>query len=330
MKTTKIHFLLFATSLSVLLFACNKSNSSSASTPSNADLQTQSDDQSRVSAETDAAFNDVNAAMTSQASVTGSSESAPVKYGVTVDGTHDTVHTSICDAVVTIDTIDNPRTITINYNGGANCSMTRSRSGSVVIAIAKGVSWRTAGAVVTVTFNNLKITRLSDNKNITLNGTHTYTDVSGGSLASLYASSSTPIIHTITSNNMSITFDNGTQRTWSIARQRTYTYNNGIVLTTTGLHTAGGIPGISEWGTNRFGDSFTLQIVSGLVISQSCAWQLTGGEVLLTNPAGKTDITFGLNSSGAATGCPLGTGTYYFKFIWMGSGGKSYTFILPY
>ncbi|GGA85890.1 hypothetical protein [Puia dinghuensis] len=330
MKTKNIQHLLVATSLSLLLFACSKNNSNSSSTPSNSDLQTQSTDQTEITAETDAAFNDVNTAMTSQATVSGASEGSSLRYGVTVDGgNQDTVKSYICDAVVTIDTVDNPRTITINYNG-ANCSLTRTRTGKVVISFAKGVTWRTQGAVVTVTFDSLKITRLSNGKTLTLNGTHTYTNVTGGSLASLSASNAGPIIHTVTSNNMSITFDNGAQRSWNIARQRSFTYSSGLVMTETGMQTQNGVSGISEWGTNRFGNAFTMQIVNGLVISQSCFFQLTTGQVALTNVAGTTDITFGLDANGNSTGCPVSPATYYFKLVWTGNGGKTYTTIQAY
>jgi hypothetical protein len=315
---------------SSVLFSCKKSSNDTSSTPSNADLQTQSDDESRVSQETDASFTDVNTVMTSQATVTGSSESGTIRYGTTVEGNNqDTVKSYICDAVVTIDTVDNPRTLTITYNGN-NCQLTRTRTGSITISMDKGVKWINQGAVVTVKFNNLKITRLLDNKSITLNGTHTYTNVSGGSLLSLISSSATPIVHTISSTDMSITFDNGTQRTWSVARKRTYSYSNGIVLTTTGTHTDGSTTGISEWGENRFGNAFTVQIVQGLTFTQSCAGQLTGGEVKVINDAGTTDVTFGLDATGKATSCPIGTGVYYFELSWTGKAGKTYTFIMPY
>ncbi|HRF19588.1 MAG TPA: hypothetical protein PK977_15540, partial [Chitinophagaceae bacterium] len=68
------------------------------------------------------------------------------------------------------------------------------------------------------------------------------------------------ITHTITSSNMSVTFDDNTQRTWQVARQRVFTYNNGVVITVTGMHAANGITGIAEWGTNRFGNFFTTSI----------------------------------------------------------------------
>ena len=331
MKMIKIQSLLMAASLSLFLFACKKDTSSSSATPSNSDLQTQSDDENRVSNETDAAFDDVNTSMNAQAGVTGSSEAAPIRYGVATQGAtaHDTVKSWICDAVVTIDTIDATHNLTITYNGG-NCQLTRVRTGSVVVSWPQGAKWSTAGTSFTVTFNNLKITRVLDGKSIILNGTHTYTNVSGGNVFSLNANSTKPIVHTISSTNMTITFDNGAQRSWSIARQRSYTYNNGIVVTETGTHTDGTTAGISEWGTNRFGNSFTVQIKTGLTVAQSCAWQLTAGEVALTNAQGTTAITFGLNSTGQAISCPIGTGVYYFQLVWTGKAGKTYTFVMPY
>jgi hypothetical protein len=334
MKTKNLHRLLFATTLSGLLFtACKKSNSdSNSSTTSSTDLQTQSDDEARVSTESGAAFDDANAAMIGESSVTGASFASDARFGVAVDGGNGSLGGlpgMLCNATVTVDSTSNPRTITITYNGKTADSL-RSRTGSIVISIAQGVKWSSAGAVVTVSFNSLVITRLVDNKTITFNGTHTYTNVSGGSLISLTSSSATPVTHTITSSNMSITFDNGTTRTWSVARQRVFSYDNGIVITQTGTNSQGNLQGISEWGTNRFGNSFTVQVASPLVVSESCGWQLTSGSHVVTDAAGVLTLTYGLNATGTATGCPVVGSSYYFQLVWAGAGGKTYTFILPY
>jgi hypothetical protein len=335
MKTTNLYRLLFATTLTGLLFtACKKSNSdSTSSTTSSTDLQTQSDDEARVSTESSAAFDDANAAMIGESSVTGAGIASNLRFGVAVDGGNGSLGSLpglLCNATVTVDSTSNPRTITITYNGKTADSL-RSRTGSVVISIAQGVRWSSVSALVTVNFNSLAITRLVDNKTITFNGTHTYTNVSGGSLISLTSSSATPITHTITSSNMSITFDNGTTRTWSVARQRVFSYSNGIVITQTGTYTDGTLLGVSEWGTNRYGNSFTAQIASPLIVSQSCDFQLTSGTHVLTNTAGVLTLTYGLTSTGAvATACPALGSLYYFQLVWAGAGGKTYTFVLPY
>lgn len=327
----KMKNLLFIAISASVLFACKKSSvDSNSSTMSNADLQTQSDDQARVSTESDAAFNDVNTVMTDQTSVTGSSEAPALRSGVTTEGVDTVKKLLVCDAVVTIDTSGNPRIITITYNGNG-CGFNRKRTGTVTISIPAGVYWRNAGAQVTVNFN-LTITRVTDNKSITLTGTHLYTNVTGGNLASLSVSNPGPIIHTVTSSNMAITFDNGAQRTWNVARSRAYSYNSGLVVTLSGTHTdsSSSTTNISEWGINRFGNSFTAAITQPLVVAQSCSWQLISGQQTLKNAAGNTTITFGLDVNGAATGCPIQGGTYYFKLVYTSNANKTYTLILPY
>jgi hypothetical protein len=330
MKATTIYRLLFVIAFTGILASCNKSNSSSNSASSTTNLQTNSDDETRVSTETDAAFDDVNTAMTVQFNVTGAALGRQLMQTM-VDGPGAGDSTAICDAVITVDTANGNRQITITYNG-ANCALDRTRSGSIVITWPKGQLWRDSGAVVTVQFDNLAITRLIDNKTITLNGTHTYTNVSGGSLINLPNNPGTSITHTITSSNMQITFDNGAQRTWNVARQRVFTYSGGFVITTTGMQTVGSTTGISEWGTDRFGMAFQVAILEARVITQSCSWQMTAGKVAFSNSVGTTTITYGLNATGGVAGsCPVGGATYYFQLSWTSAAnGKTYTFILPY
>jgi hypothetical protein len=330
MKTTTIYRFLIVIAFTGVFASCNKSNSSNNSTTSSTDLQSSSNDVTQVSTETDAAIDDVNTAMSAHYTATGAATSREMEQRV-LDGPGGNDSTIICDATVSIDTVSNPRTITITYNG-ANCSLDRTRTGSVIISWPEGQLWSTAGAVVTVQFDSLTITKVSNGKKTILNGTHTYTNVSGGSLASLAINQGGSITHTITSSNMSITFDNGSQRTWSVDRQRVFTYNGGYIITTTGLHTADSLTGISEWGLDRFGNAFTVDILQPRVISQACSWQMTSGEVALTNAGGVTTITYGLTSTGAAaTGCPVGSSTYYFQLSWSSAAsGKTYTVILPY
>jgi len=333
MKTATLSKLFIITALTGVLFSCKKSNSTSSSTTeTTTQVSTSSDDVSRASTESDAAFDDVNTAMTTQTSVTGAALAPALRNGIQTlggPGNNDTVTTGICDAVVTVDTVDNPRTITITYNG-TNCSMDRTRTGSVVISIASGVVWRDAGAVVTVTFNNLAITRLIDNKTITINGTHTYTNVSGGSLLSLPDNPGASIIHTITSNDMAITFDDGSKATWNVARQRTFTYNDGYVITQTGTHASDSLTNVSMWGTDRYGNAFTVDILQPYVVTLSCSWLLTSGEVELSLPHVTATVAYGLNSGGIATGCPVSGYYYYQVSANFTASGKIYTVILPY
>ena len=273
-------------------------------------LTVHADDQKQVSDHIDDATVDASAALESSPFLTGRMQNPPLK---------------LCNASAVFDTVSNPRTITITYNGN-NCHGSHHRSGVIVLSMPAGVRWKDAGAIVTATYQNFKVKRLSDDKSITINGSHTLTNVNGGLLYQL--ATQQPIIHTVASSGMSIKFDDNTQRTWQVARKRTYTYNNGVVLTITGNHASGNNNQIAEWGTNRFGHAFTTSITQPLVIRQDCNFRLTAGEVKHES-AGTATVTFGLNANGQPTSCP-GSGHYYYKMVWTGPNGGTLTAILPY
>lgn len=291
-----------------LFTSCQKDSSDSPDYTT--ETSTHSDDQNRFSNEVDAAANDVVLTLDGTSGFAGRGESIQ----------------TICDATVVVDTMSNPRTITITYNG-TNCLGTRTRTGVIVVSMAQGVRWKNAGAVINVSFQNFKVTRLSDNKSITINGTQAYTNVSGGLLVNLPILNT--ITHTITSSNMSVLFDNGSQRTWQVARQRVFTYNNGVVITVTGMQSQGGITGIAEWGTNRYGNAFTTSITQPLVFKQDCSFRLGSGKVEHATANFNASATFGLDASGNATGCP-GANPYYMKITWTGAGGNTQTTLIPY
>jgi hypothetical protein len=306
-KTSLIHYL-FALTLLISFAACKKE----AGNNNNDEITTHSDDQSQFSAEIDAVANDASIAIESTPSFSGRFQGV---QGV------------ICDATIAVDGNSNPRTITITYDGTNCLGGFHTRTGVVVISMPQGVQWKNAGAAITVTFQNLKITRVRDNKSITINGSQTYTNVSGGLLINLPNLNS--ITHTITSSGLSIKFDNNTQRSWQVAKQRVFTYSAGVVISTTGLHTDGNTSGIAEWGTNRFGGAFTTQIQEPLIVRQDCSFRLTSGKVKHATPLVNGVVTFGLDASGNPASCP-GTGTYYFKVVWTGPNGNSITVIRPY
>lgn len=302
------------TLVGITLFAggCKKDDSSQPSeNEAKSQVAQQADDESRVSAELDAVAADATILL----------EADPA-----TSGDNSVLDNLICDASVVANTGTNPMTLTITYNGG-NCSTARVRSGTVILSMAQGTKWKDAGAVVNVEFRDLKITRKADQKSITINGTKIYTNVSGGLMFQLAGLNN--IIHKITSSGLSIQFDNGAARQWQVARQYTFTYSNGIVISITGLHSEGGGDGIAEWGTNRFGNTFTTSIGSAIVIKQDCNFRVTGGTVTHKTPAYSATATFGLNSTGIVTTCP-GSGKYYYKLEWSGANGGSLNALIPY
>ena len=302
------------TSVCLFFASCKKNDSNTNSnTDTVTELQVQSDDQSRFTNETDAVSNDANATLENLGgSYAGESPIAP-QLPFT------------CDANVAVDTVSNPRKITITYNG-SNCIGNRTRSGVVILSFAPGFRWAAAGAQYTVTYQDLKITRATDSKSITINGTKTIKNVSGGKLRNL-ASRIEPIVHEVSSTGMTITFDNGSQRNWQIAKRRTFTYDNGMVITVTGISAQGA--GIAEWGTNRFNKDFTCAISQPLVIKQSCDFRLVSGQIVHTSTLATTTTTFGLDANGnPITSCPAGL--LFYKVVWTGANGNSYTHIGSY
>jgi hypothetical protein len=318
--------------LSSMVISCSKNNNSSGSS-NQSTVQTQSDDQAMVSNETDIMGNDANAALTSQSSINGESAGSIRSGVVSVNGFNEQAHTLgitdntlICDATVVTDTTVNPRTITITYNG-INCWGNRTRTGTVVISIATGTHWKDQGAVVNIAVQNLTITRLLDNKTITINGTRTMTNVSGGSMTDLANLQS--ITHTV-SDQFSITFADNLVRSWQVDKQRVFTYNDGVVMTTTGIHNDGTYTNVAEWGTNRFGTAFESLITVPKIFRQDCDYRLVSGQnKILRSDSLNSTITYGLDASGTPTACP-GSGNYYLEVVWTFPGGTTIPIILPY
>lgn len=296
--------------LAATLFSCQKNNSDN-----NADFDTeasaQSDDQSQFSAQIDQTSNEANLVLEAAGTMAARGED---------------IQTVVCNATVVIDSTSAVRTVTITYNG-ADCLGYFSRTGTVVVSIPAGVHWKDAGAAITLQYQNVVITRLLDNKSITINGSHVITNVSGGLLYDLPNLNS--ITHRITSDGMTVTFPNGSQRTWQVAKQRVFTYNSGIVITTTGIHSNGTVEHIAEWGTNRFGREFVSAITEPLIVRQDCSFRLVSGQIKHTLSVFSAVATFGLNANGEPTSCP-GVGHYYCKVVWTGVGGNSHTVIFPY
>lgn len=310
-------------SLSVLFVSCKKTDTNPAPDPTT-DLAVHADDQAQFSNENDALTNDINTALEANGSTL--SGIAPQNGEVTngVSGTTGII-ANICDASIAIDTLNATKRLVITFNG-TNCSGTRTRTGVVIVSMPLGQHFKDAGAAVTVNVQNLKITRLADGKSLTINGSEVITNVSGGLLKDL--SSLGKITHTVTSNGITLTFDNGTQRTWQVAKKKEFTYDNGIVITITGMHTDGNVSGICDWGTNRFGNDFVTAISQPLVIRQDCMFRLVSGQVTHQRLIATVVVTFGLDSAGNPTTCPAGV--YYFKAVWTGVNGIVKTYILPY
>lgn len=309
MKKLLFALLLVGTTVTVFT-ACKKDKTAPDLT---ATAKTQADDNARVSKELDDMNNDVNNSVSSAHSMSG--------------GRVDDVLP--CDATIAYDTLGVNRTVTITYNG-TSCDGLRTRTGVVTVSIPVGSHWIQAGSVITIGVNNLHVTRLSDNKSITINGTITVTNVTGGLVA--WLASLGDIKHHIQSSNMTVTFDDGSHSTWNVDKQHEFTYSNGINAAVTGLHTNGGTADIAEWGIARDGSNFQVVIDQPLTLRQDCNFRLTSGKETVKNTTTnqQLSITFGLDVQGNAASCPGLFSPYYMKIAWNDAQGNPHSVIYPY
>ena len=274
----------------------------------------QSNDQAIVSRQVDAIANDANTSLEASAAFNGK-----------IDNTVGVLGT-ICNTTSVYDSISAVKKITVTYNG-ATCDGAQLMYGTVIYTMPNAKRWKDTGAIVTITTQNLKIIRVRDSSTITLNGVKTMTNVWGGKLSTLKVGGY--IEHAIIDSNMVITFDNGTQRSWQVAKKRVFTRDdNGIIITTTGLHTQDSLSDISEWGINRFGVAFTSAITTPLVVLQSCNYRLVSGTITDSSLNNNIHITYGLDASGLPTSCPVGN--YYYKIEWTNAKGEAKTAIKVY
>ena len=219
---------------------------------------------------------------------------------------------SVCNA-----TVDSTQLaagiITVTFTGNA-CGGNISRSGQMVLTLhgyATGTRWKDQGAMLQIDFNAVKVTNVATGGSITLNGTHYLTNTTGGVAWKVINGAETgPVSHHHTATNFTITFDDGTQRTWSVDRVRTYTNpGNAPTITVSSDNTVGSDAHVDAWGTNRKGDAFVSQIVSPIVANQTCGWyKPTSGDFTHHVANRSVDILYGVDSNGnpVTSGCGWG------------------------
>ena len=187
--------------------------------------------------------------------------------------------------------------IYITYKG-LTCNGKVNRTGQIEIRKKAGTHWEVAGATVIYKYINFKVTRVATGKSVTLNGTKTFVNVSGGhrwqvgnKIASFIQEAS---------GTMQASFDNGTSRTWNVARRLTYTGTQGNSnLTIDGFGTSGEYQNLVVWGTNRDGEQFYTQINQSVVHKQTCDWNPVSGIKLHQIPADSKNatVTFGFDDN---------------------------------
>lgn len=315
METKKVIFksvaaILFA---GILITGCKKDKDPIAPAPAD-DMSEQSvaaNDQTNVENESNACMDDAN-------SVLGG-----------ISTTRDMQTFSFCN--ITIDSSQKAIGLIVLTYTGNNCANTRSRSGSISIQLpyvnGAVVRWKELGSMLTLTFNNYKVTRLSDGKSLTFNGTHSVTNVNGGLLINITAGN--PIVHKVRAN-MVLTFDDGTNRTWGAARTRTFAIANNILsASVVGDTTMDSFSNVAMWGTNRNGVSFDIAITTPVVyvFGGSCLFKPYSGVRVHHKLAHEITVTYGVDANGVVvtSGCPYG-----FKANWINGQGVAKEVVKAY
>ncbi len=272
MKTKKIFqlgFLLIAV-LTFVAAGCKKDSTSNGKNSDTASLQQLTKDENNVTKISDDASNDANAVLSGATlKMVG-----PWLCNVTVDST-----ATANDTIVYY----------LTYNG-LNCNGNIFRTGKQEVRKRVGTVWGQPGTVVLTKLINFHITHVYSGKSMTLNGTRTHENVSGGFIWQL-GNGVTSVVHKIT-GSMQATFDDGSTRTWMIARQHVYTGTlTQLVMTTDGFGSADGYNNLATWGLNRNGEQFYSQITQSIVHKQACDWNPVAGTIIHQVPSDNKTAT---------------------------------------
>jgi hypothetical protein len=297
-KTT---FLLFAVA-GMLLSGCRKDDN-----PAKTDnLKATSQDEVTLKAADEMATNDVN-------KILGGSGTKAMLWApcnATLDSTF-----------VIADTV----TYIITYNG-LNCEGNYSRTGTVEAHKSINSHWSDAGAAVYIKYVNMKITRVSDGRWATVNGTKRFSNESGGTLAQL-GSGLTSVTHKV-GGSLTATFDDNTTRAWNVARMKVYTGTLGnLIVNMTGLGSADGYTGLESWGVNRHGDNYYNSVTSAVVFKETCNWEPISGGGIISIPDEdiSATITFGYDSNSTLVDMNGSSCATHYRVDWT-KGNRSGTF----
>ncbi len=234
-----------------------------------------------------------------------------------------------CNATLdSVRVINDTLTFFITYDG-LNCAGTRIRTGNIEIRKPVGVNWHEAGATVNVKIIDFTITKVGTPRTVTLNGTRTLENESGGVIWQL-GNGIDYVVHQAT-GSMSAVFGNGTSRIWYFARQKLFTGTPGeFIVTVSGFGSANGYENLVVWGTNRNDEDFYTQIIQAVEFKQVCDWHPVSGIKVHQIPGDNyksATITFGYDDNNQpVTGdeCPT-----KFKLDWErnGNSGTIYLFL---
>ena len=302
MKKVILNLSLLAIASSLVFTSCTKNDE--LAEPDYSELGQQSSDNSSVQRESDQAIDDANTLLEG------------TSLGARLDAA-----SSACD-IDTATVIDGRKHFKFRYKGTSVDG--KVKSGRMTAVLTSGTSWAEKGAVLTLTFDTMKVVR-AGGKSVTFNGTKTITNVTGGRVSKLKVGDAA-IEHAIVSSDLKVTFEDGTTKTWSVTKTRSFTKDSdGLVLTITGL--AG--TNVAESGFTRKGTPFSTLISTPIVI-KDCGGndpKPVSGVKVHKGLVKETYVTYGVDALGNVVNSCNATG---FKVNWLNRKGESQQSIVAY
>lgn len=321
MKTTKsILFLALLNIAGATLFSSCFKNKNNAQLDAN--IEQHNKDANEYKGQLDQTDNDINNAL-SDIPAFGKNESGLELFSSPLCG-------------CTIDSTDiDQKILYFNFDGVTPCfSPSVTRSGQIKVQLTSGNYWRDAGAVLTETFNDYKITRLSDNKSIMFNGVKTLENVNGHDWLAFLTSQNT-FMYRERAFNIDVTFDNNQQAVWNSARTTEWSYVQAgggipyarIAFEANGDTSLNGFNTVDSWGTNRFGSAFTTYYNTSVNSNTYCGlWRFTSGELVHNVDNNNFTLTLGVDQNGNPSSAAC---AYGFKVEWS-NGNNNYEVVLSY
>lgn len=303
----KLATILFILAAILTITGCKKSSNTPSSgdeTQLQASVTQNAADEYNVQTDETSLSSDANAAVAANPSftVSGSETDSSIIAGAIVDK-------SLITAL--------SKKIKIVYRGVAVLGVVR--SGEVIIELVNGDSWINRGAVLKLTFNDVKITY--PGRSLVYNGTCYIANVSGG-----LAFISNSVVHTMRVN-ATVKFDDNTTLTWWAARKNSY-FKNDLSFKSEGDTLVNG-ESCTMGGINRYGSNFLIKAPEAIVSNATCGFDKpVAGTRIFVSDNRNTTITFGVK----ANGFPVNSGdcAYGYKIEWTMWNGHTATLIIAY
>lgn len=324
MKTKVKVSLMLVTAVLLVVSACKKEDKSEDKAQLDAKVSQFNSDANNYKSESDQADNDINNSLSSIPAFGRVAEGAAI------------LSSPLCGVTIDSSQIAN-KILFYNFDGQTPCfSPSRTRSGQIKVQLTSGAHWSDQNAILTLTYTNFKITRLSDNKSITFNGVKTLKNINGNNWLGFLTSTAT-LKYQERALNIAVTFDNSLSATWNSARTTEWSYVQAttnpsipyahIIFTAKGDTTLNGYSNVDSWGINRFGETFTTNYTSPILSNTYCGlWRFNSGELVHHINSSVFTLTLGLDQNGNPT--PYAC-AYGYKVSWNVNGNAN-SVILSY